>query len=777
MRFRRAIPTWLSLPLLAFAPEALGVTQRLPIERALRATEAQDANGPAIRARLHRILDRLQGKGPFVPARSAEEARVLLASLGIRDLANHDLARLNLILEEVRKVPGSVLRLIQRAGSGLDLVSGFITEHPEFEDLKGVRVEKYREYRTYDQVPGIASRAASVVGVRTLQGQGRLKVAIHELAHSFEFALAELGLTEGRVSESAAYKEGHLKSRWNNYYFDDYAEEAFAETFTLYFHSPETRAQARAQHPALVARLEELLAIAEKSPRSARPATRAEGSAAARWARQLSRAGHLVEARLLKLHPDAFEQVPETTGPGNFAFVLANPLVAARPSEGARKVYRGHNGRIAPERGETLIVLKPEHPRAEEIRAAIRAAEPVATAAAQLSRFGRAELRHFLELSSEEGKLEEFSWPMSSDTSWKMRYSLPGWVAFKRGDWMRAGHARMIENRGGYRVLELMDEAGIKTEIVPRNGDKLWLTKQLPPAPSGEPLLEKLLRNPAHPADSPVARVIRLHGPNLRAITRAWARPDDVAREANRNHHLLVVAPNGSAHVVRGGSVGEGKLSASRDGERYSYDLREWSTVYVIPDVAPPSIAPGHVRMEPKELFRRARTGDHIRFFQRADSPLTPLKEISGTVYRPFDVRDGLARRLELIEDGTGKEINLEHGWGLDVTGELRKGDLPWEFFEVMVGGGGFYPDPSPEAARLHRYVQEHGRVYALVETLAKRYGSVRHDGVIEAVPDQPGVFKYRDKDGAEATFDLNQTIRFHISVTHEIERGREAFP
>lgn len=190
----------------------------------------------------------------------------LMSELVIVPDGDYDVAEANAMIERLAKIPLPLLEGLIEKGVNIKLVSGKITDEPEFAKYKGVVPRGWEKTElTWDDVPGVS---VDVVIVRIgFSEQNKVhrsfNLEMHETLHAIDrFVLDE-------VSSSAEFKEVWKKEvavkYKNDGYVSVYPAEYFAETATLYLFNEETRADLEKNMPLTYQFFDELFSNLEKN--------------------------------------------------------------------------------------------------------------------------------------------------------------------------------------------------------------------------------------------------------------------------------------------------------------------------------------------------------------------------------------------------------------------------------------------------------------------------------------------------------------------------------
>jgi hypothetical protein len=145
-----------------------------------------------------------------------------------------------LAMAELKKIPDALWRHFKQHRTGIDFICAYgVTSHWSARDLKGKVVEKYEDNSTWDHVAGIGGYPGTPAVVcinylRLFRLTDRCNVILHELGHVFD-----------DIQRHSTQQDWHALWRQPDWkrsrYQTKYPEECFAESFSAYFNSRETR--------------------------------------------------------------------------------------------------------------------------------------------------------------------------------------------------------------------------------------------------------------------------------------------------------------------------------------------------------------------------------------------------------------------------------------------------------------------------------------------------------------------------------------------------------
>ena len=162
-------------------------------------------------------------------------------------------AQLQDVVDQLNKLPPDVRSQVAKK-DWLDLVAGgSVTNDPQYKDLKGKQTTSLGDgNRTYDQVEGVSDAGKVVLTAKAINEDlagtgGSVDTVLHETGHAFDY-------DKGGLSSDPAWQTVWDKLKSSHYfnnapqfsgdaaYYNQNANEAFAETFANYFDNSQTRA-------------------------------------------------------------------------------------------------------------------------------------------------------------------------------------------------------------------------------------------------------------------------------------------------------------------------------------------------------------------------------------------------------------------------------------------------------------------------------------------------------------------------------------------------------
>lgn len=209
-----------------------------------------------------RHLNRMLERHTLGTGWSETRLRKIIPYLGIRMAPSFlalspevRVAALNQVVDVYTRLPWNLVRTLRDRNRGIDLVSGGVTNHPRANFVGTLRPRGWSGTRTVDSLAGggaIGDLPTIIAGDRLndrseAHGHGSTDLVLHEVGHTvdryfrdnletFDYSVSRpfIALVEGM--DYASFYAEHLLA-----YHRDYAEENFAELFTRYYLSTESR--------------------------------------------------------------------------------------------------------------------------------------------------------------------------------------------------------------------------------------------------------------------------------------------------------------------------------------------------------------------------------------------------------------------------------------------------------------------------------------------------------------------------------------------------------
>jgi hypothetical protein len=137
--------------------------------------------------------------------------------------------------------PDILARLVQN-GVKIRLITGKLTDEPEYKELKGVTPRGWEGTgKTWDDIPGVGGNPVILrIGFsESGKGHGSLNLELHETSHAIDIHIFN------NISQSDKFTQLFNKESKQlfpaNSYMDSYSEEYFAESSCMFVYSSETR--------------------------------------------------------------------------------------------------------------------------------------------------------------------------------------------------------------------------------------------------------------------------------------------------------------------------------------------------------------------------------------------------------------------------------------------------------------------------------------------------------------------------------------------------------
>lgn len=154
------------------------------------------------------------------------------------------------IIENIQKLPPTLLAKIQQNGIYLKLFVGKLTDNPTASHLKGIIPRGYKSDKKWDEVPGIGGGEVVLVKIGHSDpgsGHGSVNLELHELAHSIDQIIYKK-LRFDPIFLHIWTNEKHALFQ-NRTYFITLPEEYFAEAFAMFYVNKENRSILKERAP------------------------------------------------------------------------------------------------------------------------------------------------------------------------------------------------------------------------------------------------------------------------------------------------------------------------------------------------------------------------------------------------------------------------------------------------------------------------------------------------------------------------------------------------
>lgn len=147
------------------------------------------------------------------------------------------------MIGRINRIDDFILQRLVEKGVVLKLFTGDLTDEPTAAYLKGKKPRGYSDNGpTWDKVPGIGGAEVVLAKIGHSEkgkGHGSINLELHELAHSIDTFVFD-SISEDPYFLSIWEREVELLFP-NHSYFRDYPEEYFAEAFTMFYLSEQTK--------------------------------------------------------------------------------------------------------------------------------------------------------------------------------------------------------------------------------------------------------------------------------------------------------------------------------------------------------------------------------------------------------------------------------------------------------------------------------------------------------------------------------------------------------
>jgi hypothetical protein len=148
----------------------------------------------------------------------------------------------NSMISRIKQFQPNILNRLVQNGVKIRLITGKLTDEPEYKELKGVTPRGWEGTgKTWDDIPGVGGNPVILrIGYSDRgKGHGSLNLELHETSHAIDIHVFN------NISQSEAFtkifKQEAKQLFPANSYMDSYSEEYFAESSCMFVYSLETR--------------------------------------------------------------------------------------------------------------------------------------------------------------------------------------------------------------------------------------------------------------------------------------------------------------------------------------------------------------------------------------------------------------------------------------------------------------------------------------------------------------------------------------------------------
>ncbi|WP_027409775.1 anthrax toxin lethal factor-related metalloendopeptidase [Anoxybacteroides tepidamans] len=200
----------------------------------------------------------------FAPYPNTHGVLLRASSLSVTDVPSHSILQDIVILpdqpfdhseakkmiERLAHIDPPLLKQIAHKQIYIKLFTGKLTDEPSVRYLRGQTPRGYMPLATWDDVPGIGGShlVLAKIGYSDKgKGHGSINLELHELAHSVDYIV--FGHVHAKPAFLAIWHKEAAQLFPHQYYFLNYPEEYFAESFAYYYYNDETRAHLKDAAP------------------------------------------------------------------------------------------------------------------------------------------------------------------------------------------------------------------------------------------------------------------------------------------------------------------------------------------------------------------------------------------------------------------------------------------------------------------------------------------------------------------------------------------------
>jgi len=199
-----------------------------------------------------------------VPAHAEETNYDLVGDIVVLPKGDYNKDEADKMMTRLASIPASLLQGLKDHDVRIKLVSGKITDEPEFAAFKGVTPRGWENTGlTWDDVPGVSSNVVIARIGYSNKGKGHSgqNLELHETFHAID------RIVLNNISSSSDFlavwkKEANVDYSGDGY-VSAYSTEYFAETATLYFYNDTTRNKLKEDMPLTYDFLDKLFSNAQ----------------------------------------------------------------------------------------------------------------------------------------------------------------------------------------------------------------------------------------------------------------------------------------------------------------------------------------------------------------------------------------------------------------------------------------------------------------------------------------------------------------------------------
>ncbi|MCZ0755127.1 toxin [Anoxybacillus sp. J5B_2022] len=161
-----------------------------------------------------------------------------------------DHAKAEKMIRTLAHIDPALLKKVADHQIYIKLFTGKLTDEPSARYLRGQTPRGYISSITWDDVPGLGGSHLVLVKIGHSEkgkGHGSVNLELHELAHSIDYIV--FNHIHATSPFLAIWREEAKQLFPHNYYFLDYPEEYFAESFAYYYYNNETRLRLKETAP------------------------------------------------------------------------------------------------------------------------------------------------------------------------------------------------------------------------------------------------------------------------------------------------------------------------------------------------------------------------------------------------------------------------------------------------------------------------------------------------------------------------------------------------
>lgn len=175
----------------------------------------------------------------------------ILLRLVVLPSGDYNKAQASKIINNLAKIPDSILSKLVLCGQKIKLVQGKLTDEPEYAYLKGVTPRGWEGTgKTWDDLSGLGGYPNVVVTIGCCEKtEGTINLELHETGHAVDCVFNSISKSTSFLKIWRLEVSNLYYDTWIFNYMNKYPEEYFAESFAMYFYNKDENEKLKEQAP------------------------------------------------------------------------------------------------------------------------------------------------------------------------------------------------------------------------------------------------------------------------------------------------------------------------------------------------------------------------------------------------------------------------------------------------------------------------------------------------------------------------------------------------